>query len=108
MRHSPLVVLFVLILASTISQAQNVPPPQSNAPSAQQSAPPKQAARILTWTPPKQTSPPFGSQIRKAVSEIRLSCKGKDGKVGTYAGTGFIVPYHDPRLSPDQIFDYLL
>ncbi|MGB8064496.1 MAG: hypothetical protein WCF26_21585 [Candidatus Sulfotelmatobacter sp.] len=108
MRHSPLVVLFVLILASNLGQAQNSSPPQSNAPSTQQSAPPKQGGRILTWTPPEQTFPPFGSQIRKAVSEIRMLCKGKDGKVRTYAGTGFIVAYHDPRLNAEQNFDYLV
>jgi len=60
------------------------------------------------WTPPERTVPPFGSQIRKAVSEVRESCKDRGGRVGTYAGTGFIVAYHDPRLGADQNFDYLV
>jgi hypothetical protein len=108
MRRSPLVVLlsFVLVLASAFSWAQ-VATPSANAPNTQQSPPPKQG-RILTWIPPDHTYPPFGSQIRKAVLEIREQCKDKDGNVGTYAGTGFIMTYHDPRLNADQNFDYLV
>ncbi|MGA7081465.1 MAG: hypothetical protein WBQ43_14095 [Terriglobales bacterium] len=60
------------------------------------------------WTPPEHTVAPFGSQIRKAVSELRESCKDKDGKVANYAGTGFIVAYHDPRLTVGQSFNYLV
>ena len=109
MRHSPFVVLhsFVLVLASTFNWAQ-VPAPATNAPNTQQSPPPRQGAQILTWIPPEHTNPPFGSQIRKAVLEIREQCKDKDGKVGTYAGTGFIMAYHDPRLNADQNFDYVV
>src|SRR5579863_1332094 len=103
MRHSPLVVLlsFLPFLASAASLAQ-VRLPSADGPSSQQSPPPKQGGRILTWTPPDHTYPPFGSQIRKAVLEIREQCKDKDGNVGTYAGTGFIMVYHDPRLHADQ------
>ena len=104
MPHS-FVVLFLLILMPAL----NVCNAQTTTTSAPGQAPQqKQGPRILTWTPPEQTNPPFGSQIRKAVSEIRASCKNKDGKVDTYAGTGFIVVYHDPRLPAEQSFRYLV
>jgi hypothetical protein len=102
MRCSPFVV-FLLLVASAFGQgnAQAQSPAQSNSPQ-------KPAPRILMWTPPEHNVPPFGSQIRKAVSEVRESCKNRSGKVGTYAGTGFIVAYHDPRLGADQSFHYLV
>ena len=110
MRHFPVAVLpaIALVVAATFSQAQTATATPPNTPTNQQAPPPKPGARILTWTPPERTVAPFGSQIRKAVSEIREQCKDKNGKVETYAGTGFIIAYHDPRLNPDQNFDYLV
>ena len=104
MRLRPFAVL-LLLSASAFGQGNAPAPSQSPA---QSSSPQKPAPRILMWTPPEHTVVPFGSQIRKAVSEVRESCKDKDGKIGTYAGTGFIVAYHDPRLAADQNFDYLV
>src|SRR5208337_5227862 len=101
MRPSPFVI-FLLLTASAFGQGNASAQAQSPA---QSSSPQKPAPRILMWTPPERTVPPFGSQIRKAVSEVRESCKDRGGRVGTYAGTGFIVAYHDPRLGADQNFD---
>ena len=100
MRRLSLVVS-LLFVASAFGQSQgNTPAPQT--------PPQKPGPRILTWTPPEHPTPPFGSIIRKAVSEVRESCKDKDGRVATYAGTGFVVAYHDPRLTGDQAFDYFV
>jgi hypothetical protein len=77
--------------------------------SAPQNPPKKSGAQILTWTPPEHPMPPFGSQIRKAVYVVRERCKDEDGKLWDSSGTGFIMAYHDPRLTEAaQNFDYLV
>jgi hypothetical protein len=63
----------------------------------------------MTWTPPEHPSPPFGSEIRKAVLVVRETCRDGDGKLWESSGTGFIVAYHDPRTrEPNENFEYLV
>jgi Trypsin-like peptidase domain len=93
--------LLFLLFAFAFALAQGNPPPDNPAPK-------KPQPQILMWTPPEHPSPPFGSVLRKVVSVVRESCKDADGKIQTTSGTGFIVAYHDPRLAPDLMFDYLV
>ena len=92
----------LILVASAFCQSQgNTPPPRT--------PPPKPAPQILTWTPPEHPMPPFGSVIRKAVSVVREKCRDDDGAIWDASGTGFIVAYHDPRLTQaDGMFDYLV
>jgi hypothetical protein len=96
-RRSSLIVS-TLILASILAGAQEKSGPQTQG---------NPKPHILTWNPPEHPVPPMGSQLRKMVQVIQLSCKDPDGKLWSSSGTGFIVGYHDPRLSKDQNFDYL-
>lgn len=101
MRQFPLVVS-ILLAASALGQVQSTSP-------APQSPPQKPIPRIMTWTPPEHPSPPFGSEIRKAVLVVRERCRSGDGKLWESSGTGFIVAYHDPRITePERNFDYLV
>jgi hypothetical protein len=87
-RHASFVVTFLIV--SVLAVAQSKP------------------GGLLTWTPPEHPGPPFGTQLRKVVVVIHLSCKDTDGKLWLSSGTGFVVGYHDPRLPKEQHFDYLV
>jgi hypothetical protein len=101
MSRSPLAVWFLLITSAFCQSQGNTPPPQTPAQ--------KPAPMILTWTPPEHPMPPFGSVIRKAVSVVREKCRDDNGAIWDASGTGFIVAYHDPRLTQaDVMFDYLV
>jgi hypothetical protein len=90
LRHASFIIVF-LIFVSVLVAAQAKPQQQ-----------------ILTWTPPEHPGPAFGTQLRKVVVVIHLSCKDTDGRLWLSSGTGFLVGYHDPRLPKDQSFDYLV
>ena len=99
MRHS-LLTAILLLMASAFGQSQGSTPTTQN--------PQKPQPHIMTWTPPEHPSPPFGSEIRKAVFVLRETCRDKDGNLWNSSGTGFIAAYHDPRLTPDLNFEYLV
>ena len=64
--------------------------------------------KLITMNLPDHPGPPVGTQLKKAVAIVDVSCKDANGKLWPTSGTGFTVAYHDPRVPKDQHFDYLV
>ncbi len=63
--------------------------------------------RVLTFSKPDPSVPPFAVTLKKSVLDIEASCKDGQNQIAA-AGTAFLVAVSDPRLPKNIYFDYLV